>query len=115
MKTLAVACSAPRPPSRHPPRTFRRSRRASPPSPRASRSTVGVGLRDLASGETVLVHGREHFPMFSVYKLPIAMSCSSAWTRAPSRLDDAVTIEPKDVRPGVSTAVTRGCATGTAP
>ena len=38
-----------------------------------SRSTVGVGLRDLASGETVLVRGRDHFPMFSVYKLPIAM------------------------------------------
>ena len=71
-----------------------------------SRSTVGVGLRDLASGETVLVRGRDHFPMFSVYKLPIAMRLLQRVDEGAVRLADPVAIEPKDVRPGVSTAVT---------
>ena len=71
-----------------------------------SRSTVGVGLRDLASGETVLVRGRDHFPMFSVYKLPIAMRVLQRVDEGALRLTDPVAIEPKDVRPGVSTAVT---------
>jgi beta-lactamase class A len=71
-----------------------------------SRSTVGVGLRDLASGETVLVRGREHFPMFSVYKLPIAMRVLQRVDEGALRLADAIAIEPQDVRPGVSTAVT---------
>jgi beta-lactamase class A len=71
-----------------------------------SRSTVGVGLRDLASGETLLVHGRDHFPMFSVYKLPIAMRVLQRVDEGAVRLTDPVAIEPKDARPGVSTAVT---------
>jgi beta-lactamase class A len=71
-----------------------------------SRSTVGVGLRDLTSGETVLVRGREHFPMFSVYKLPIAMRVLQRVDEGALRLADPVAIEPKDVRPGSSTAVT---------
>jgi beta-lactamase class A len=70
-----------------------------------SRSTVGVGLRDLASGETVLVRGRDHFPMFSVYKLPIAMRVLQRVDEGALRLTDPVAIEPKDARPGVSTAV----------
>jgi beta-lactamase class A len=71
-----------------------------------SRSTVGVGLRDLVTGETVLVRGREHFPMFSVYKLPIAMRVLQRVDEGALRLTDPVAIEPVDVRPGVSTAVT---------
>jgi hypothetical protein len=70
-----------------------------------SRSTVGVGLRDLASGETVLVRGRDHFPMFSVYKLPIAMRLLHRVDEGALRLADPVAIEPKDARPGLSTAV----------
>ena len=71
-----------------------------------SRSTVGVGLRDLASGETVLVRGRDHFPMFSVYKLPIAMRLLQRVDEGTLRVADPVALEPKDLRPGLSTAVT---------
>jgi beta-lactamase class A len=71
-----------------------------------SRSTVGVGLRDLASGETVLVRGSDHFPMFSVYKLPIALRVLQRVDEGALRLSDPVAIEAQDVRPGVSTAVT---------
>jgi beta-lactamase class A len=71
-----------------------------------SRSTVGVGLRDLASGETVLVRGDEHFPMFSVYKLPIAMRVLQRVDEGALRLEGPVAIAPLDVRPGLSTAVT---------
>ena len=62
-----------------------------------SRSTVGVGLRDLASGETVLVRGRDRFPMFSVYKLPIAMRVLQRVDEGALHLTDPVSIEPKDV------------------
>lgn len=71
-----------------------------------SRSTVGVGLRDLASGETVLVRGADRFPMFSVYKLPIAMRVLQRVDEGALRLGDPVAIEPADARPGLSTAVT---------
>jgi beta-lactamase class A len=96
---------------------------AAPPAPKAleaqvaaiaarSRSVVGVGLRHLSSGETVLVRGREHFPMFSVYKLPIAMRVLQRVDEGALRLTDEVAIEPGDLRPGVSTAVSERLTDG---
>ena len=67
---------------------------------------VGVGLRHIQSGETVLVRGRERFPMFSVYKLPIAMTLLARVDAGGVRMDEPVTLGPADLRPGLSTAVT---------
>ena len=67
--------------------------------------TVGVGLRHLPSGETVLVRGRDRFPMFSVYKLPIAMALLQRVDAGTVRLDQPVALGPADMRPSQSTAV----------
>jgi beta-lactamase class A len=66
---------------------------------------VGVGLRHLPSGETVLVRGRERFPMFSVYKLPIAMTLLKRVDEGTQLLDMKVKLGHGDLRPGVSTGI----------
>src|SRR5258705_11409316 len=40
----------------------------------AAKGRVGVAAQLVASGETASLHGDEHFPMHSVYKLPISMA-----------------------------------------
>lgn len=67
--------------------------------------TVGVGLRHLPSGETVLVRGRERFPMFSVYKLPISMALLKRVDEGAQSLDMKVKLDPSDMRPSQSTAI----------
>lgn len=67
--------------------------------------TVGVGLLHLPSGETVFVRGRERFPMFSVYKLPISMALLKRVDDGQAALDQAVALGPTDMRPSQSTAV----------
>jgi beta-lactamase class A len=66
---------------------------------------VGVGLLHLPSGESVFVRGRERFPMFSVYKLPISMKVLQRVDEGAASLEQPVTLGPADMRPSVSTAV----------
>src|SRR5436853_1411104 len=40
----------------------------------AAKGRVGVAAQLLESSETASLHGDEHFPMHSVYKLPISMA-----------------------------------------
>ena len=47
---------------------------------RAAQGRVGVAVTVLETGESVTLHGDEHFPMQSVYKLPIAMAALHAGT-----------------------------------
>lgn len=56
---------------------------------------VGVAVRLVETGESYSFHGREHFPMQSVYKLPIAM----AVLRANLPLDRPVHIAKRDLVP----------------
>lgn len=72
---------------------------------------VGVGLRHLPSGETVLVRGAERFPMFSVYKLPIAMTLLKRVDEGTQLLDMKVKLGHDDLRPGVSTGISGRVAT----
>jgi beta-lactamase class A len=44
----------------------------------AAQGHVGVAIRLVETGESDSFHGREHFPMQSVYKLPIAMAVLNA-------------------------------------
>ena len=67
--------------------------------------TVGVGLRHLKSGETVLVRGQERFPMFSVYKLPISMKLMQRVDQGALGMDLEVKLGPSDLRPTQSTAI----------
>jgi beta-lactamase class A len=48
---------------------------------RTSGGDVGVALVHVESGARISINGDQRFPMASVYKLPIALSCShkSRW------------------------------------
>ncbi len=72
----------------------------------AAQGRVGVAVQLLESGETADLHGDEHFPMHSVYKLPISMAVLQRIDRGKLKLDQPVKIEPGDfVRPGMYSPV----------
>jgi len=68
----------------------------------AANGRVGVAVQLLESGETADLHGDEHFPMHSVYKLPISMAVLQRVDCGELKLDQSVKIEPSDfVRTGM--------------
>src|SRR5437762_11604134 len=72
----------------------------------AAKGRVGVAAQLLESGETADLHGDEHFPMHSVYKLPISMAVLQRVDRGELKLDQLVKVEPSDfVRKGMSSPV----------
>lgn len=67
---------------------------------------VGVAIQLLESGATADLHGDEHFPMHSVYKLPISMAVLQRVDRGELKLDQQVKIQPSDfVRKGMYSPV----------
>src|SRR5256714_3734522 len=62
----------------------------------AAKGRVGVAAQLLESGETANLHGDEHFPMHSVYKLPISMAILQRVDRGELKLDQLVKVEPSD-------------------
>src|SRR5438093_10469608 len=72
----------------------------------AAKGPVGVAAQLLESGETASLHGDEHFPMHSVYKLPISMAVLQRVDRGELKLDQHVKVEPSDfARKGMSSPV----------
>jgi len=69
---------------------------------RATTGKVGVAMMIVETGDTsAAVHGNDHFPMQSVYKLPIAMAALDLVDRGTLSLDQPVRVERKDfVSPG---------------
>ncbi len=71
----------------------------------AAKGRVGVAVQLLESGAAANLHGDEHFPMHSVYKLPISMAVLQRVDRG-ARLDQRVRVEPADfVRKGMYSPV----------
>src|SRR6266496_1568137 len=72
----------------------------------SAKGRVGVAAQFLESGETANLHGDEHFPMHSVYKLPISMAVLQRVDRGELNLDQLVRVEPSDfVRKGMYSPV----------
>src|SRR5215472_2127253 len=72
----------------------------------AAQGRVGVAIEVLESSETASFHGDEHFPMHSVYKLPISMAVLQQVDRGEVKLDQLVKVEPSDfVRKGMYSPV----------
>jgi len=65
-------------------------------------ATVGVAAIDLESGRRVSIHGDDHFPMASVFKFPVALVVLQRVDSGELKLDDAITIEPKQFSRGHS-------------
>src|ERR1044071_4970454 len=62
----------------------------------AAQGRVGVAAQILESGATAGPPGDEHFPMHSVYKLPISMAVLQRVDRGELKLDQKVKVEPSD-------------------
>ena len=72
----------------------------------AAKGRVGVAVQLIESGQTADLHGGEHFPMHSVYKLPISMAVLQRVDRGELKLDQQVKVEPSDfVRKGMYSPV----------
>ncbi|HYI09244.1 MAG TPA: class A beta-lactamase [Thermoanaerobaculia bacterium] len=70
--------------------------------PQKTDTVIGITAVDLESGKRVSMRGSERFPMGSVYKVPIALATLRLVDIGRLRLDQEVTIEPKDFSPGWS-------------
>lgn len=71
-----------------------------------AKGRVGVAVRLLDSGEKADLHGAEHFPMHSVYKLPISMAVLQRVDRGELKLDQLVPVGRSDfVRRGMYSPV----------
>jgi beta-lactamase class A len=63
----------------------------------ATSGTIGVAAMVVETGETIAaVHGDDHFPMQSVYKLPIAMAALQLVDRGTLSLDQQVRVDRRD-------------------
>jgi len=65
-------------------------------------ATVGVAAINLESGRRVSIHGDDHFPMASVFKFPVALVVLQRVDAGEFKLDDAITIQPKQFSRGHS-------------
>jgi beta-lactamase class A len=80
-----------------------------------AKGRVGVAVNLLESGESADFHGNEHFPMHSVYKLPIAMAVLQRVDRGELKLEQQVKVVPGDfVRKGMYSPVRDKYPNGTA-
>lgn len=60
---------------------------------------VGIALLHLENRDTLSIHGRQHFPMQSVYKFPLAMAVLSEVDKGKLSLDQKVHIHKEDMLP----------------
>ncbi len=66
-----------------------------------AKGRVGVAAQILETGESVSLNAHEHFPMQSVYKLPISMAVLAEVDKGKLKLDQSVRVEKSDfVRSG---------------
>ena len=70
--------------------------------PQSSDAVIGVSAFHLESGRRISVRGSERFPMGSVYKFPIVLTALQRADAGTLKLEEKVTIEPKDFSPGWS-------------
>ena len=61
-----------------------------------AKGRVGVAAEILETGKSISLNPREHFPMQSVYKLPIAMAVMTQVDNQKLRLDQRVRVEKAD-------------------
>jgi beta-lactamase class A len=61
---------------------------------------VGMAVRDLETGQQVLVNGRARFPMQSVFKFPLALAVLHRVDRGEFTLDQVVHISREQLLPG---------------
>nr|AIA18138.1 VEB-PER_beta_lactamase [uncultured bacterium] len=61
--------------------------------------SIGVGVRHLESGDTLTIHGKDHFPMQSVYKFHLALAVLSDVDQGKLSMDQKVLIRKEEFIP----------------
>ena len=61
--------------------------------------SVGVGVKHLESGDTLTIHGKDHFPMQSVYKFHLALAVLADVDKGKLTTDQKVLIRKEDYFP----------------
>lgn len=67
-----------------------------------SGGTVGIAVIHVESGERTTLRGDEPLPLYSVFKLPLAVVVLTDIAAGRRRLDEAMRVVPADVAPGWS-------------
>ncbi len=80
---------------------------------RATSGRVGVAAMIIETGDLVMLHGNERFPMQSVYKVPIAMAVLRAVDADKLRLDKVVHVRKQDMVPNVGSPMRDRTPNGT--
>jgi beta-lactamase class A len=66
---------------------------------RSSKGTVGVAIMGLEDRDTLNLNGRNHLPMQSVYKFPLAMAVLNQVDKGQLSLDQKIHLEKRDLLP----------------
>jgi beta-lactamase class A len=66
---------------------------------KTKKATVGVALYDFEKGDTLSIHGDEHFVMQSVFKLHIAVTILNEVDKGRFSLDQKILVTKKDLLP----------------
>ena len=70
--------------------------------PQKSDAVIGVAAVNLETGQRIAVRSDERFRMWSVYKVPIGMEVLRRVDAGTLKLEQVITVEPKDFSPGWS-------------
>ena len=62
-------------------------------------ASVGVGIRHIESGDTLTIHGSDHFPMQSVFKFHLALAVLADVDQGKLSVDQKVLIRKEDYFP----------------
>jgi len=69
---------------------------------KAAPAVLGVGVRDIQTGQTVVFNGDRRFPLQSVFKAPLGAAVLAEVDSGKLRLDETVTIRDIDLSPPFS-------------
>lgn len=64
-----------------------------------SKGTIGVAIKDLSNGKTLVFNKNHKFPMQSVYKFPLAMAVLAEVDKGKFALDQKILVTKKDLLP----------------
>jgi beta-lactamase class A len=60
---------------------------------------IGVGIKNIEEGSVITVHGRDHFPMQSVYKFHLALAILKQVDQGKLSVDQRILIRKEDLLP----------------
>jgi beta-lactamase class A len=66
-----------------------------------AQGTVGLSVVHIESGKTISINGKSQLPLYSVFKLPLAVAVLKEVEEKRLRLDQKIHVTPEEIVPGV--------------